>query len=216
MKHFATIAAILVFTFGGSHVATGAPEPRDFPLVDVVFVVASHGEIRVRLDFETAPNHCARFLSLAATGEYRGTTFHRAIPGYLVQAGRAAADSTRSAPLPARRVPAEVAPAACLRGSIAMAWRGCAPGTAEREWFIALADLPQLDRCGTILGEVVAGMDVVDRISQASTRPNGEPLRPIVVEDVRLVARDEAIPSTSPKADAASPHERESARPGDD
>lgn len=96
-----------------------------------------------------------------------------------------------------------------------MAWRGCVPGTAEEEWFICLSDLPALERCGTRIGQVVAGMDLVDRIAQTSTDPAARPLRAILVEAVRVEPWNDApaaargVPpgSTEPEEESAATQE---------
>ncbi len=171
------------------------PRAEDFPRSDVVFVVENLGSIRVRLEPSAAPNHCAQFLSLAASGRYRGSTFHRVIPGFIAQSGALLNGWT-----PPRRVPEESSTAQAVRGAVAMAWRGCTPGTAETEWFVCLADLPALARCGTVIGRVVSGMDVIDKIAQASTDPAAKPLRPIIIQDVRVADPADTTEASVPGA----------------
>ncbi len=185
-----------------------APTPDEVPRADVVFVVERHGEIRVRVDPPLAPNHCAQFLTNAADGTYRGRAFHRVIPGFIVQSGEkpGTVDSTASPAASAgspRRLPAEGSAGSLPRGSVVMAWRGCTPGTALDEFFICLVDLPALAHCGTRIGQVVAGMEVVDRIAQASTDPEARPLRSISIDAVRVEPASGAPPK--PAAAAAPP-----------
>lgn len=174
--------------------ASAPPIPADIPAVDVVVVVQDVGEFRVRFDRTSAPNHVAHFLSLAASGQYDGNVFHRIIPGFLVQSGR---DSSTSAkgddPPPTTRLPEERSALAPIRGALAIAWRGCTPGTGNREWYICVADVPRLEQCGTFIGNVVAGMDVVDKIAQVSTTPEWNPLRPVIIQEMKLISSAEPI-----------------------
>lgn len=204
--------------FAAAQARVTPPTAALVPRADVVFTVERHGEIRVRVDPRLAPNHCAQFLARAAEGAYRGRAIHRVIPGFIVQSGEnvGPADST-SAAGPSKkerntlRVPAEPATQSMTRGSVAMAWRGCVPGTAEEEWFICLTDLPALERCGTRIGQVVAGMEVVDRIAQTSTDPAARPLRPVLIEAVRVEPWNDAPIAPPPPLPETAPSDEESA-----
>jgi cyclophilin family peptidyl-prolyl cis-trans isomerase len=167
------------------------PLPEELPAVDAVVVVRDFGEFRVRLHRDEAPNHVAQFLTLAASGYYDGQSFHRVIPGYLIQTGdpssRDEDPRNDGEGGPAVRLPEEPVEHTHLRGTVSMAWRGGVPGTAASQWFVTLSDLPALDGRATPIGQVVAGLDVVDRIAQVSTRRNRNPLNRVVIETVRLV-----------------------------
>ncbi len=167
--------------------------PRTFPTSDVVFVIENQGNVRVRVEPSTAPNHCAQFLSLAASGRYRGSTFHRVIPRFVAQAGALVKPMT-----PPMRLPEERSSLPPVRGSVMMAWRGCTAGTAETEWFVCISDLPALAQCGTVIGHVVSGMDVIDNIAQTSTDPAGRPLRPIIIQDVRISDSADTTQASTP------------------
>lgn len=175
------------------------PSPEDVPDLDAVFSVARFGEFRVRFYRDEVPNHVANFLTLAADGFYDGMSFHRVIPGFLVQAGdpssRDEDPDNDGAGGPGYSLPPEPTERSHTRGTFSMAWREDRPGTAGSQWFIALSDLPALDGRATPIGRVVAGMDVVDRISQAPTRRNRNPLERLVIESVRLEPAAEGQPS---------------------
>jgi len=180
------------------------PSGADIPAVDVVVVVENLGEIRIRIDRSAAPNHAAHFLSLAAAGRYDGTEFHRIIPGFLVQAGKEPSrESGSRRPAPRTRIPEERSSLSASRGSVAIAWQGCTPGTGDREWYICLADLPRLDHCGTFIGKVVGGMDVVDKIAQVSTTPQWNPLRPVIIEEMKLVSAADPVRAVGSKPTSA-------------
>jgi peptidyl-prolyl cis-trans isomerase B (cyclophilin B) len=175
--------------------ASPFPAPATIPALDAVVVVRDFGEFRLRFYREAAPNHVAHFLTLAATGAFDGMSFHRIIPRYLVQIGD---PQSRDENLdndgpggPDYRLPPEPNDRTHLRGTVSMAWQEDRPGTAGSQWFVTLSDLPELDGRATIIGEVAAGMDVVDRVSQVSTRRNRNPLRRVIVERVTLVPAPE-------------------------
>lgn len=181
-----------------------APRASDVPFADVRVSVEAFGEFRIRVDPATAPNAAAAFLSLAARGAFDGLTFHRVIPGLVIQTGDpstregASDDSTDAPPW---RLPAEASSRTHRRGTVALAWRDQDPASAGMEWYVALSDLPALDRRGTPIGEVVEGMDVVDRIAQVPTFRDRRPLRRVVVTSARV----EAAGSTPAKPDATAP-----------
>jgi cyclophilin family peptidyl-prolyl cis-trans isomerase len=180
----------LVAAAGAVDAPEPGPRPEDLPTVDAVVVVRDFGEFRVRLHGDETPNHVAQFLTLAASGYYDGQSFHRVIPGYLIQAGDPASrdedPGNDGEGGPAVRVPEESSARTHLRGTVSMAWRGDVPGTAASQWFVALSDLPALDGRATPIGDVIAGLDVVDRVAQVPTRRNRNPTRRVVIDTVRL------------------------------
>jgi cyclophilin family peptidyl-prolyl cis-trans isomerase len=177
--------------------ASTPPTPAEIPAVDVVAVVPTFGEFRVRIDRNSAPNHVAHFLSLAASRQYDGNLFHRVIPGFIVQSGRDSASAAGDPAVPATRIPEERSSLPAVRGAFVIAWRGCTPGTASREWFVCVADLPKLESCGTVIGNVVSGMEVIEKIAQVSTTPEWSPLRPVVLQEMKIIPAAEPI-SQSP------------------
>jgi peptidyl-prolyl cis-trans isomerase B (cyclophilin B) len=183
------------------------PDPADIPDVEAVLAVPRFGEIRVRFFRDEVPNHVAHFLTLAGRGFYDGMSFHRVIPGYLIQTGDPASrDDDRQndgAGGPGHSVPAEPTDRTHVRGTVSMAWRGDDPGSAGSQFFIALADVEALDGRATPIGEVTGGMDVADRISQVSTHRNRNPLDRVILEWVRLVAPGAAADSGATPAAAA-------------
>jgi len=188
-------AMLSIFALAG---ASAPPTPADIPAVDVVVVVDKLGEFRIRIDRSSAPNHVAHFLSLVASGQYNQSAFHRVIPGFLVQSGK---DATAVDPR-ATRLPEEHSTLPAVRGAVAVAWRECTPGTGGPEWYICLADLPGLAQCGTFIGNVVTGMDVVDKIAQQSTTPQWNPLRPVIIQEMKLISSAEPLSAGGAKSAA--------------
>lgn len=184
--------------------AVPATVPAEVPPdLHVRVVVADFGEIVIRLDRERVPNAASLFLTLAGSGAFDGVTFHRVIPGLLVQTGDPATrdedpanDGTSAPPW---QLPAEAAVGEHRRGTVSFAWRGNDPASAGTQWFVTLADVPALNGHATPIGEVIGGMDVVDRIAQVSTLRDRRPLRPV------RIASAKPEPATTPTAPTPAP-----------
>ncbi len=125
------------------------------------------GEITLKFFPEVAPNHVNSFIELAKDGFYDGTTFHRIVPGFVIQGGdpntKSDDKSRHGMGGPGFTLKAEFSKLPHKRGSLSMA-RAANPDSAGSQFFICVADAPFLDGEYTIFGEVVEGMDVVDKI----------------------------------------------------
>lgn len=144
----------------------------------------SEGDIRIELNAEKAPRTVANFLQYVKAGHYNGVVFHRVIDGFMIQTGGYDAKlAQRPAQMPQPRPTKPPIPLEShnglsnLRGSIAMARTGD-PNSATAQFFINVADnLPldgQPDNPATgyaVFGQVVEGMDVVDKIRTAPVSP---------------------------------------------
>lgn len=148
-------------------------KPRDYAHTLAV-IRTPQGDVTVKLFNDKAPNHVKSFVDLAASGFYDGTLFHRVIPGFVVQAGdpltkdpaRSALWGTGGATDP-KGNPIELKPefndVTHRRGIVSMA-RGPKPDSASSQFFIVLKDSPFLDHEYTVFGEVVKGMDAIDKL----------------------------------------------------
>ncbi|HLG19804.1 MAG TPA: peptidylprolyl isomerase [Bdellovibrionota bacterium] len=116
---------------------------------------------------ELAPKHVENFKSLASSGFYNGTTFHRVIPGFMIQGGdpntKSEDRSQHGKGGPGYTVPAEFSKEKHLRGIVSMA-RSSDPNSAGSQFFIVVKDSPWLDGQYTVFGRVKEGLDVVDKI----------------------------------------------------
>ena len=127
-----------------------------------VVAMEKGGEFEIVFFPEIAPNHVANFVSLAKKGFYDGTTFHRVLEGFMAQGG----DPTGSGGGgPGYSIPAEFSSTPHKKGTVSMA-RTSDPNSAGSQFFICFADCPMLDNQYTVFGEVVKGMDVVDKIKR--------------------------------------------------
>jgi len=130
------------------------------------------GEIEIEFLPDKAPGHVKNFLELAKKGFYDGTTFHRVIPGFMIQGGcpntrdAKAGKATHGTGGPGYNVKAEFNDTAHKRGIVSMA-RAQDPNSAGSQFFICVADSAFLDRQYSAFGRVVRGMEVADKIVSA-------------------------------------------------
>jgi peptidyl-prolyl cis-trans isomerase B (cyclophilin B) len=125
------------------------------------------GEITLRFFPEVAPNHVKNFVTLAKQKFYDGSTFHRVIPGFMIQGGDPNSKTPDRASHgmggPGYRVKAEFNSKPHKRGALSMA-RSNDPDSAGSQFFICVADSNFLDWQYTVFGEVVGGMEIADKI----------------------------------------------------
>ncbi len=174
MNFFRTsFALILIFLF---MVSAHAEEPRNkkFTKEEIkkmsetkAVIETKFGNIELKFFPDVAPNHVNNFIELARKGFYDGTTFHRVIPGFMIQGGDPNSKnpdrSKHGQGDPGYKVKAEFNDKPHKRGTLSMARAGH-PDSAGSQFFICVADSPFLDKQYTVFGEVVSGMDLVDKI----------------------------------------------------
>ena len=128
------------------------------------------GDMVLDLFADKAPKTVNNFVFLAKEGFYDGTIFHRVIPGFMIQGGdpntKSTDRSTHGMGGPGYTVKAEFNDKPHKRGTLSMA-RAADPNSAGSQFFICVAPASFLDKQYTAFGEVVSGMDVVDKIVSA-------------------------------------------------
>ena len=166
-------------------IAAGKDNPR-------VRITTNLGVIELQLDLEHAPGTVRNFMNYVESGFYKGTIFHRVIPGFMIQGGgfRPGMDEkVKGTPI---RNEADNG-LKNLAGTIAMA-RTPDPHSAAAQFFINTVDNPSLDHHDktaqgwgyTVFGKVTKGMDVVHKIEQAPTHSIG-PFQNVPVNDVTIL-----------------------------
>ncbi len=125
------------------------------------------GEIVLKFFPDLAPGHVHNFIKLSQEGFYNGTTFHRVIPGFMIQGGdpnsKTSDRSSHGMGGPGYKVKAEFNSTPHKRGIVSMA-RANDPDSAGSQFFICVSDANFLDWQYTVFGEVESGMDVADKI----------------------------------------------------
>lgn len=145
--------------------------------------------IELELNEEAAPKTVANFKKLVSSGFYNGLTFHRIIPGFMIQGGCPEGTGTGG---PGWQIEGEFAangwknPLKHTRGVISMA-RAMDPNSAGSQFFIMHADAPHLDGQYAAFGRVTRGIEVVDEIAATPTDYSDRPRTPVVMKTVELV-----------------------------
>lgn len=187
------LACAVTLSFGqtlGKTAAPGATAPKTGE--EVAVLTTNLGTIELKFFPNLAPKHVANFKKLARSGFYNGTKFHRVIPNFMIQGGDPnSKDSNRAndgTGGPGWTVPAEFNKHPHSRGILSMA-RTADPNSAGSQFFITVAPTPQLDGQYTVFGQVIKGMDVVDKIVNLPRDPNDNPLaqNPAIVKSVKIV-----------------------------
>jgi peptidyl-prolyl cis-trans isomerase B (cyclophilin B) len=143
----------------------------------------SCGDFTVEIDQAASPNTAASFVALAEQGFYDDTTFHRIVPGFVIQGG----DPTGSgAGGPGYKTVDTPGPATkYTKGVVAMAKTAAeAPGTAGSQFFVVTAEDAGLPPDYAVVGRVTEGMDTVEKIEALGDQTTEQPSQPVVVTGV--------------------------------
>jgi peptidylprolyl isomerase len=135
-----------------------------------VYLDTKDGRVTILLRPDLAPKHVAQIKTLTQRGFYDGIVFHRVIPGFMAQTGDPTGTGMGKSDLP--NVPAEFTATPFKRGTVGMA-RSADPNSANSQFFICFADASFLDGKYTVVGEVVSGMEIVDKIKKGTKENNG-------------------------------------------
>jgi cyclophilin family peptidyl-prolyl cis-trans isomerase len=199
----AAFALVSAFAISASAFASGpaqaAPAAKPAAVTatgsaPVVVMKTSMGEIQIKLYKDKAPVSVENFLAYVNKGFYDGTIFHRIIPTFMVQGGGYTADMTKK-PTAAPIKNESQNGLKNTRGTLAMA-RTADPGSATAQFFINVVDNPGLDypkpdgHGYAVFGEVIVGMDVVEKIKALPTGVKAGmrdvPNNTVTIESVRL------------------------------
>lgn len=163
---------------------------------EVAVISTKFGDMVIEFYPDVAPNHVANFKKLAKSGFYDGCTFHRVIPNFMIQGGDPLSkDNDRSNDGkggPGYSINAEFNARKHLRGTLSMA-RGQDPNSASSQFFICVASIPHLDGQYTIFGQVIKGLEVIDKIVNVPRDERDNPLDPVVMTKVSIVPRSQAV-----------------------
>ena len=156
----------------------------------VIIEMENGAKIKLELDAESAPKTVENFLKLVKEGFYDGLTFHRIIPGFMIQGGDPLGNGMGGAKnniVGEFRANGHNNPIKHVRGVISMA-RAFDPNSASSQFFIMHADAPHLDGQYAAFGKVVEGIETVDEIASIPTDYNDRPkiavrMKKVYIED---------------------------------
>ncbi len=163
-----------------NRVRNTAPEPigkHEYAVIETRF-----GRMKLRFFPDKAPDHCANFKRLAESGYYDGVTFHRVIPGFMIQGGdilsRDGKRSTDGTGGPGYSIDAEFNDIPHTRGIVSMA-RTPDPNSAGSQFFICDGSPGHLDGQYTVFAEVIEGRDMIAKIANLPRDAADNPLEPV-------------------------------------
>ena len=136
---------------------------------NTVYLDTKYGRVVIRLRPDLAPKHVERVKKLTREGFYNGLKFHRVIEGFMAQTGDPLGNGTGSSSY--SDLPAEFNHMPFVRGTVGAA-RSNNPDSANSQFFICFADAQFLNRNYTAWGEVVKGMEFVDKINRGEPPSN--------------------------------------------
>ena len=173
-RYLAAAAVLLAITFPMPRMSFAADSLENVLLLDL-----KDGRVTILLRPDLAPKHVERVKKLTREGFYNGIVFHRVIPGFMAQTGDPTGTGTGGSKYP--DLPAEFTNKARFERGTVGAARSSDPNSANSQFFIDFASATFLDGQYTIWGQVIDGMDAVDKIKP------GEP--PSRLDRIRIHAR---------------------------
>ena len=157
---------------------------------EVAVIETTLGDIELELQNDIAPGHVKNFKDLAGKGFYDGTTFHRVIPGFMIQGGdpntKSDDRSTHGMGGPGYTIKAEFSSTPHTRGVLSMA-RSQDPDSAGSQFFIVVKDSSFLDNQYTVFGRVTKGMEVVDKIVSVPRDSKDNPDEKVEMKSVKMI-----------------------------
>ena len=157
-------------------------DPQNTVLIDT-----KYGRIVIKLRNDIAPKHAERIKQLTRDGFYNNVPFHRVIAGFMAQTGDGQnGDGTGGSKYP--NLPAEFSAVPFKRGIVGMARRGDSVNSANSQFFIMFADGASLNGQYTVIGQVLSGMDVVDKLKKGPESDNGKVTDPDRIVRMQVAA----------------------------
>ena len=145
--------------------AFAQPLPPNLDKQNAIVIDTTKGRIVIKLRTDLAPKHAERIKQLARDGFYNNVPFHRVMDGFMAQTGDGQNfNGTGGSKYP--NLKAEFSNVPFKRGVVGMA-RASSPDSANSQFFICFADASFLNGKYTVVGDVVSGMDVVDKLKKA-------------------------------------------------
>jgi peptidylprolyl isomerase len=168
--------------------AIAQPLPANLDKANAIVIDTTKGRIVIKLRPDLAPQHAERLKQLAREGYYNNVPFHRVMDGFMAQTGDGQNfNGTGGSKLP--NLKQEFSNVPFKRGIVGMARRGDSVDSANSQFFIMFADGSSLNGQYTVIGEVVSGMDVVDKLKKAPPgSPGGQVTDPDKMVKVQVAA----------------------------
>jgi peptidylprolyl isomerase len=160
---FARLAGALLFATFFAFLPLSGAKAAD--AANTIYLDLKDGRVTIALRPDLAPKHVERIKKLVHEGFYNGLTFHRVIQGFMAQTGDPTGTGSGGSKYP--DLPAEFTKTPFQRGTLGAA-RTSDPNSANSQFFICLEDAPHLNGQYTVFGQVVDGMQYVDKIKKGA------------------------------------------------
>jgi peptidylprolyl isomerase len=141
-----------------------------------VILETTQGDIEIKLKSDIAPKACENFVKLVEKGYYDGLIFHRVIKGFMIQGGDPTGTGMGGKSVWGEPFEDEVTPVAKFDGPGIVAMANAGPNTNGSQFFITCAKTPWLNMRHTIFGEVVSGMETVQKIENTPVNVQDRPI----------------------------------------
>ncbi|WP_029002334.1 peptidylprolyl isomerase [Azorhizobium doebereinerae] len=160
---------------------TAKPDPQN-----TLYLETPYGRVVIALRPDLAPKHVERMKQLTREGFYNNVPFHRVIDGFMAQTGDGQyGNGTGGSKYP--NLPAEFSKTPFVRGTVGMA-RSSSPDSANSQFFICYADSAFLNGQYTVVGQVVSGMEYIDKLKKGPKEANGSVPTPDRIVKMQVAA----------------------------
>lgn len=177
LKIFAGLLFMFALSFGQANAYT-VNDPENTLLLKL-----KDGDVLIQMYPDVAPNHVARIKELVRQGFYDGLNFHRVIEGFMAQTGDPLGNGTGGS---GKNLKAEFNNKPHIRGAVSMA-RASDPDSADSQFFICFKNSNFLDGQYTVWGQVISGMEYVDKIKRGYG-PNGMVSNPDKILEMKVLS----------------------------
>ncbi|ORY76029.1 peptidyl-prolyl cis-trans isomerase cyp8 [Protomyces lactucae-debilis] len=197
LANYSTGMTAAAFTNSGMSVSTAVDraelaeadwllKPRKVKIKGLGVIRTNFGSLDIELDPEFAPKAVYNFVKLAKQGYYDGVSFHRNIPGFMVQGGDPTGRGTGGTSIFGKEFETETLGTASHseRGRLSMANKG--PNTNSSQFFITYEPCTHLDKKHTLFGRVIGHFETLDLLERVPS-PNGKPQDSIIMETVEIL-----------------------------
>jgi len=167
MKRILILTLCLTFCYGGI-----------LAMATTVVLETNQGNIEIKLKEDIAPKTCENFTKLVQKGYYNGLIFHRVIKDFMIQGGDPLGNGTGGESIWGKPFEDEVTPVLKFDGPGILAMANAGPNTNGSQFFITCATTPWLNMRHTIFGEVISGLDVVQKIENTPVGAQDKPITP--------------------------------------
>jgi cyclophilin family peptidyl-prolyl cis-trans isomerase len=174
-------ALLAILSLGMAQAQTTPPlDPQN-----TLYLDTKDGRVVIALRPDLAPKHVEQIKTLTKRGFYNGIVFHRVIEGFMAQTGDPTGTGAGRSDLP--NIPAEFSSTPYKRGSVGMA-RSSEPNSANSQFYLCYDGCGSLTGQYTLFGEIVSGMEFVDKIKKGDPRMNGTVSSPDRIVKMQLMS----------------------------